>query len=158
VKVNELLAVRVLPLEIVKVPVLELIVKPLMLVARAAPRVGVVNTGLVRVLLVRVSTVFLATNVSLPLLGNVSTPLFEIEEKLGPANDGWLSVAPVAKITAPVPLTAVMPVPLIWNTLPVAAVLNVLLVNVSVVALPTRVSVATGNVNTLEPAVAPDKI
>jgi len=110
VKVNVLLAVRVLPLAIVRVPVLELIVKPLILVARAAPRVGVTRVGL---------------------------------------DD---------RTTEPVPVTAVMPVPLIWNTLPVAAVLNVLLVKVSVVALPTRVSVATGNVNTLEPAVAPDKI
>ena len=62
------------------------------------------------------------------------------------------------RTTEPVPVTAVIPVPLIWNTLPVLAVLKVLLVNVSVVALPTSVSVATGNVNTLVPAVAADKI
>jgi len=34
----------------------------------------------------------------------------------------------------------------------------VLLVNVSVVALPTKVSVATGNVSTLVPAIAPERI
>ena len=41
-----MLAVRVLPLAIDKVPVVELIVKPLILVALAAPRVGVIKVGL----------------------------------------------------------------------------------------------------------------
>jgi hypothetical protein len=60
-------------------------------------------------LLVSVSVVFLATIVSLPLLGNVSTPLLEIEEKLGPTNDGWLSVAPVERTNEPEPVTVVAP-------------------------------------------------
>lgn len=50
-------------------------------------------------------------------------------------------VGEVARTTEPVPVTAVMPVPLIWKMLPVPAVLNVLLVKVSVVARPTYVSV-----------------
>ena len=44
--VNELLAVRVLPLATVNTPVVLVIVKPLTLVAVAAPSVGVTNTGL----------------------------------------------------------------------------------------------------------------
>ena len=58
---------------------------------------------------------------------------------------GVTKVGDVARTTAPVPVTAVIPVPAIWNVLPV--VLNVLLVNVSVVALPTKVSAVVGNIN-----------
>ncbi len=47
----------------------------------------------------------------------------------------------------PVPVLAVIVVPFILNTLPVPAVSNVLLVKISVVALPTKVSVEVGKVN-----------
>jgi hypothetical protein len=43
---------------------------------------------------------------------------------------------------APVPVLAVTPTPSIWRTLPVAAVLNVLLVSASVVALCSSCRVA----------------
>ena len=59
---------------------------------------------------------------------------------------GVMSVGVFARTTAPVPATAVIAVPLIEKLLPVPAVLKVLLVKVSVVALPTRVSVASGRV------------
>jgi len=102
VNVNVLLAVMVLPSAMVNVdPVAgAVIVTLLIVVALAAPNVGVTNVGLV----------------------DNTTAL-------------------------PVPVTALTVLLLICNTLPVLAVLNVLLVNVSVVALPTNVSVAAGNVN-----------
>ena len=57
---------------------------------------------------------------------------------------GVTRVGDVANTTEPEPVTAVIEVPLILKTLPVPAVSNVLLVRVSVVALPTSVSVAAG--------------
>jgi hypothetical protein len=48
-------AVNVLPLVIVKAPVLDVMVRPLMEVAVAAPRAGVTNVGELSVLFVRVS-------------------------------------------------------------------------------------------------------
>ena len=60
---------------------------------------------------------------------------------------GDVKVGDVARTTAPVPITAVIPVVLILRTLPVPAVSKVLFVNVSVVALPTKVSAVVGNIN-----------
>ena len=59
---------------------------------------------------------------------------------------GVMSVGVFARTTAPVPATAVIAVPLIEKLLPVPAVLKVLFVKVSVVVLPTRVSVKSGRV------------
>jgi hypothetical protein len=60
---------------------------------------------------------------------------------------GVTSVGEVERTTSPVPVTVVIEVPLILKLFPVPAVSNVLLVKVSVVALPTKVSVAAGRVN-----------
>ena len=58
-----------------------------------------------------------------------------------PVKVGVAMVGEVASTTEPVPVTAVIPVPLMRRTLPVPAVSYVLLVKVSVVARPTYVSV-----------------
>mgnify|MGYP003704582195 CR=1 FL=1 len=89
-----------------------------------------------------------ATPVPSPLtpleIGNpvqfVSVPL------AGVPSAGVTNVGEVARTTDPVPVTAVMAVPLILKTFPVPAVSYVLFVSVSVVALPTSVSVAAGRV------------
>ena len=60
----------------------------------------------------------------------------------------------VARATAPVPELAVTATPLMLKLLPVPAVSKVLLVKVSVVALPTKVSVAAGSVRVPEAATA----
>ena len=57
----------------------------------------------------------------------------------------------VSRTTLPEPVTAVIDVPFILNELPMPAVSNVLLVNVLVVAAPTRVSVDVGRVNVADP-------
>ena len=69
---------------------------------------------------------------------------------------GVTRVGDVARTTVlPVPVTAVIPVVLILRTLPVSAVSKVLFVNVSVVALPTKVSLlVAGNIKVFVPAVA----
>ena len=69
---------------------------------------------------------------------------------------GDVKVGDVARTTVlPVPVTAVIPVVLILRTLPVSAVSKVLFVKVSVVALPTKVSLlVAGNVKVFVPAVA----
>jgi hypothetical protein len=68
---------------------------------------------------------------------------------------GVTRVGELARTTAPVPVTAVIPVPLILRTLPVPAVSKVLFVKVSVVALPTKVSLlVAGNVKVFVPAIA----
>ena len=56
-------------------------------------------------------------------------------------------VGEAARTTEPVPDVPLIVVPLIFRTLPVPAVSRVLLVRVSVVALPIRVSVEVGKVN-----------
>lgn len=65
---------------------------------------------------------------------------------------GVTNVGEVARTTEPVPVTAVMEVPLILKEFPVPAVSYVLLVKVSVVALPTRVSVAAGRLTLTAPS------
>jgi len=82
-----------------------------------------------------------------PVAGAVIVTLLIVVALAAP-NVGVTNVGLVDNTTVlPVPVTALTPVLLICNTLPVPAVLNVLLVNVSVVAFPTNVSVAAGNVN-----------
>ena len=71
-KVSEFEAVKVFRFVMVRVPVLEVIVKPLILVAVATPKVGVVKVGLVSVLLVKVSVVVFPTKVSV-VAGKVRT-------------------------------------------------------------------------------------
>ena len=83
--------------------------------------------------------------------------------RLGVVSDGE-----VASTADPEPVTAVIAVPLILKLLPVPAVSKVLLVSVSVVARPTRVSVAAGSVRvpeaatlgctTVVPLVEPDSV
>ncbi len=63
-----------------------------------------------------------------------------------------VSVGLAARTTAPVPVFAVAATPLIDNEFPEPAVSNVLFVSVSVVALPTNVSVAAGRVTVPEAA------
>lgn len=90
-----------------------------------------------------------ATPVPSPLMPDATgrpVQLVSVPE-VGVPKTGVTSVADVARTTAPVPVTAVMPVPLIWKTFPVPAVLNVLFVSVSAVALPMSVSVAAGRVS-----------
>src|SRR3989338_11328258 len=62
-------------------------------------------------------------------------------------NVGVVNVGDVALTTAPVPVLAVAARPSIEKELPVPAVSKVLLVKVSVVARPTKVSVAVGSVS-----------
>ena len=92
------------------------------------------------VLLVNVSVVALPTSVSV-LVGSVSVPVLTIDEKFGVVREGL-----VARTTDPVPVLAVIAVPAMLNELPLPPVSNVLFVNVSVVALPTSVSVIDGKV------------
>ena len=115
------------------VPVTAVIDVPLILNEFPVPAVSYV-------LFVKVSVVALPTSVSV-LVGSVSVPVFTIDEKLGVVNDGL-----VANTTDPVPVTAVIDVPLILNEFPVPAVSYVLFVKVSVVALPTSVSAVEGKV------------
>ena len=94
--------------------------------------------GAVSVLLVKVSVVARPTKVSVAA-GRVNTPeavadanrlvVPDVEpEKLTPVVP---NVGRVERTTVePVPVTELIPLPLTWNTLPVPAVLNVLLVNV----------------------------
>ena len=77
----------------------------------------------------------------------VPPPAVKLPVKVSPLIEGE-----VAKTAEPEPVTAVIAVPLILKLLPVPAVSNVLFVNVSVVALPTSVSVAAGSVNVPEAA------
>ena len=63
---------------------------------------------------------------------------------------GVTIVGEVANTLEPVPVTAVTEVPFILNEFPVPAVSKVLLVSVSVVAFPTKVSVAAGRVSVPE--------
>lgn len=73
-KVRVFATLKVFPLVMVRVPVEEVIVSPFIEVAVATPKVGVVRTGEVNVLLVRVSVVALPTRVSVAL-GNVIVPV-----------------------------------------------------------------------------------
>ena len=68
---NELLAVRVLPLATVNTPVVLLIVRPLTLVAVAAPSVGVTRTGLAARTIEPEPVVVLPSAVTVPLVGSV---------------------------------------------------------------------------------------
>jgi len=79
--------------------------------------------------------------VALPPVVSV-TPLTDVVVRVAPEIEGE-----VPRTTEPVPVTAVIPVPFILNTFPVPAVSNVLLVNVSVVARPIKVSVVIGKVS-----------
>jgi hypothetical protein len=79
------------------------------------------------------SPVRLAFVVTLDAVKEVAVPVILVPTKAeGVPRAGLVSVGLVARTTAPVPVTAVIPVPLILNTLPVPAVSNVLLVSVSV--------------------------
>src|SRR5579872_3451748 len=91
------------------------------------------------VLLVKVSEVARAINVSVDV-GSVSVPVLTILDILGVT-----SVGDVAKTTLPLPVTAVKDVPATLSVLG-PAVSIVLFVKVSVVALPTNVSVDVGRV------------
>ena len=82
--------------------------------------------------------------VNVPVLVEIARPLIDVA--VATPSAGVVRVGDVARTTEPVPVTAETVVPLIFNTLPVPAVSNVLFVNVSVVALPTSVSVDVGRV------------
>jgi hypothetical protein len=64
-----------------------------------------------------------------------------------PVKSKVVPVSALARTAAPVPLTALICVPFTLSTFPAPAVSNVLLVRVSVVALPTIVSVDVGRVS-----------
>ena len=82
--------------------------------------------------------------VSVPVDDVRVKPLIEVA--VATPISGVVKTGEVDRATEPVPVTAVIAVPLIENELPEPAVSYVLFVNVSVVALPTRVSVAFGKV------------
>src|SRR6185437_9305028 len=155
--VRLLLAVNVLPLAMVRVALVAgaVTVTLLMLVAVATPIVGVVSVGEVASTLLPVPVFVTLTRF---LLASVATALDAVNpERLSdvPAAApmvGVTSVGEVARTFAPEPVTVVIAVPLILKLLPVPAVSNVLLVSVSVVALPTSVSVAAGSVSTDDPS------
>src|SRR5258706_16308981 len=75
-------------------------------------------------------------------------PILLTEVAVATPKIGVTSVGVEARTAEPVPVTALTVVPLIWKTFPVAAVLKVLFVKASVVALPIKVSVAAGSVST----------
>ena len=136
------------------------------------PEVGVPSTGLIRVGVfantsapvpvssvtaeARLALVGVARNVAIP----VPSPEIPLETgrpvqfvrvpEVGVPRIGVTRVGDVARTTEPVPVTAVIEVPLILKLFPVPAVSKVLLVNVSVVALPINVSVAAGRVSVPE--------
>lgn len=105
----------------------------------------------------RLALLGVARNVAMPvpkpltpvLIGRpvalVSVPL------AGIPSAGVTNVGDVARATAPVPVFAVTATPAIENAFPVPAVSKVLLVSVSVVALPISVSVAAGSDNVTVP-------
>lgn len=68
---------------------------------------------------------------------------------------GVVNTGDVASTTDPEPVTELICVPLILNTLPAPPVSKVLFVNVSVVARATKVSVLLGKVKVAVPAAAP---
>jgi len=81
-----------------------------------------------------------------PVAGAVNATLL-IEVAIATPRVGVTRVGLEARTTAPEPVVEVIEVPLILKLLPVPAVSNVLLVNVSVVARPTKVSLEVGRVN-----------
>ena len=83
--------------------------------------------------------------VNVPVLVEIARPLIDVA--VATPSTGVVRVGDVARTTEPLPVTAETVVPLIFNTLPVPAVSNVLFVKVSVVALPTSVSVDVGRVS-----------
>ena len=106
--VNVLFAVRVLPLAMVNVaPVPGLVIATLLiLVAVAAPKIGVVNVGD-------------ELNTKLPV------PVAPVD--VTPSIVGWPDmVGAVSRTTLPDPVVSVIDVPLIFNTLPLPAVSKVL--------------------------------
>lgn len=83
-----------------------------------------------------------------PAIRPVAVPvIFVPTSAVGVPSAGVTNVGDVARTTGPVPVFAVAATPLIEKLFPVPAVSKVLFVNVSVVALPTRVSVAAGKVS-----------
>jgi hypothetical protein len=79
------------------------------------------------------SPVKFAFVVTLDAVNAVAVPVIFVPTNAdGVPSAGVISVGLVARTTEPVPVTAVIPVPLILNTLPVPAVSKVLFVNVSV--------------------------
>lgn len=99
VKVTVPLLVRVLPSAIVNVlPVAGWVIVTLLIdVAVATPSVGVVKTGLVKVLLVRVSVVARPTRVSV-LVGNVRVPELTIVAITGAVRVLFVRVSEPAKV------------------------------------------------------------
>ena len=115
--VRELFAVKVLPAPKVKVPVLEEMMFPLILVAVATPRVGVTNVGDVSITNLEPVPVCEATEVALPV------------EVIGPVKLAFVvTVAALPVVDPEEPVT--LPV-----TFPVKAPINVVAVNAFVSAL-----------------------
>jgi hypothetical protein len=104
------------------------------------------KTGLVNVLLVKVSVVARPTKVSV-LVGRVNTPEFVIVLIVGLVNVLLVKVSVVARPTKVSVLVGRVNVPELTMAL-ITGLVNVLLVKVSVVARPTKVSVLVGKVNT----------
>jgi len=123
-KVRLLLAARVLPFATVNVPVLVVIVRPLTLVAVATPRVGVVITGAVSVLLVSVCTLVKPTRFWL-VLGNVMVvPSVPSKVRLL----FTAKVLPLARSNVPVEVSMVKPLTLVAVATPKTGVTKVGLV------------------------------
>jgi hypothetical protein len=106
--------------------------------------VGVLMTGEVNVLFVRVSVVALPTNVSVDV-GSVKVPVLLIVDMIGAVRVLLVNVSVVARPTIVSVLVGSVSVP-VFTIDAITGAVSVLLVRVSVVALPTKVSVASGKV------------
>jgi len=109
---NELLTVRVLPLATVNTPVVLVIVKPLTLVAVAAPSVGVTNTGLDARTIEPDPVVVLPSAVTVPLVGSVRLVAPVAVNVVLNAPD-VARVLPFASVRMPVVLLIVRPLTLV---------------------------------------------
>jgi hypothetical protein len=98
------------------------------------------------------ANVFAFVSVNVPVVAVMMSPLMLVA--VATPSTGVVSVGEVARTTEPVPWLAVTATPAIESEFPVPAVSYVLFVKMSVVAFPTRVSVAEGSVSVPEAATA----
>ena len=149
---------KVVPFANVNVPVVVVIFIPLILVAVATPRVGVVNVGAVNVLFVRVSVP--ANVAKVPLVGNVTLVAADETNVVAKAPDcaklpAVDKVEPFAKLNVPLLLDIVILLIVVAVAVPRVGVVNVgavkvLFVRVSVPPNVAKVP-AVGNVTFVIP-------